>query len=442
MNLESNKGEEHSHKRILLLAYACSPYRGSEAGVGWNRAIETAKYFDTWVICKQNKYAKEINKWISENGKIPGLYFCFLPRTIFEIFLKGIPGLWYLAYNLWHRRAYYFAKRLHNEFHFDLVHQITNCGFREPGYLWKLDIPFIWGPVAGTNNYPWRFLFAGGIKSAVIEGCRSLINIIQFRFSKRVRKALQHATLFLTANSEGKKAFKRVYKVEPILELDIGTPSVVDRSSSIDYQHKGPLRILWSSAFLYHKALHLLFDALEGIPTSVPYELKILGDGPLKKRWKNLAVHNGVQDHCNWMGWLPHDQALAQYEWADIFAFTSMRDACGTVVLEALSHGVPVICFDHQGAGDVVTEECGIKIRVTNYEEAVSRLQKAIIDIAQDRNRLSRLSGKAVERASEYLWSLKGKKMVELYSKVLKMNDLRERACASILCGQSNSCES
>ena len=408
-----------SRKRVLLLAYACSPYRGSEAGVGWNRAIETAKYFDTWVIVKEGKNAPEINKWIAENGEIRGLHFCYLPRTRFEVFLRRVFGLWYLTYHLWHRRAYRLAVKLHVKFQFHIVHQITFCGFREPGYLWKLKVPFVWGPVAGTNNYPWPFLRSAGIRGALIEGVRSVVNLLQFRFSSRVRKASKQAAVLLTVNSEGRDHFKMVHKINPILELDVGSSAVLPRPLGNIRDRCHPLRILWSGALRHHKALHLLILALSGLPPSLRYELRILGEGPLKKRWNNLAIRTGVEANCTWLGWLPHSEAMAQFQWADVFVFTSLRDACGTVVMEAISHGVPIICFDHQGVGDVIMKDCGIKIGLTGFDDAVRKLRAAIINIAQDRAKLSDLGKAAGDRARDYLWSVKGEKMAKIYTDIL-----------------------
>ena len=37
-------------------------------------------------------------------------------------------------------------------------------GYREPGYLWKIEKPFVWGPIGGLENSPWRFLPSLGIK--------------------------------------------------------------------------------------------------------------------------------------------------------------------------------------------------------------------------------------------------------------------------------------
>jgi glycosyltransferase involved in cell wall biosynthesis len=132
-----------------------------------------------------------------------------------------------------------------------------------------------------------------------------------------------------------------------------------------------------------------------------------------------MAKNEGIEANCTWTGWLPHHEAMAQYDWADLFVFTSLRDTCGTVVVEALSRGVPIICLDHQGVGDVVTPECGIKIPVTTPRDAISQLSDAIASLAHDRSRLETLSHGATERAREYLWSVKGEKMAKIYNNVI-----------------------
>ena len=143
--------QNRARKRVLMLAYACSPYRGSEPGTGWQRAVENAKYFDTWVICEQGEFEADIRRYENEYGQVPGLFFCFVPKTRIENFVGYIPGLYYVTYKIWHRRAYRAAVGLHKRHGFELVHQANMCGFREPGYLWKLPLPFAWGPIGGQR---------------------------------------------------------------------------------------------------------------------------------------------------------------------------------------------------------------------------------------------------------------------------------------------------
>src|SRR3990172_9315616 len=142
--------------RVLLSSYACRPGGGSEGGAGWSRALETARRFETHVLCGEGE--PEIRRWLSEHGEVPGLRFHFLPPTQLERRLVAVPGLLYAAYRSWQRRAFQLARALHAEHRFDLVHQATLSTYREPGYLWRLGIPFVWGPIRGPENYPWRFL--------------------------------------------------------------------------------------------------------------------------------------------------------------------------------------------------------------------------------------------------------------------------------------------
>src|SRR5205823_7645001 len=119
----------------------------------------------------------------------------------------------------------------------------------------------------------------------------------------------------------------------------------------------GALRVLWSGELQPWKAMPLLLRALAKLPKGVACEVRVLGEGPLEMSWRGLAGRLGVDRSLTWMGWLPHAEALAQCEWADVLAFTSLRDTSGNVVLEALGAGVPVVCLDHQGVGDIVTED-------------------------------------------------------------------------------------
>jgi glycosyltransferase involved in cell wall biosynthesis len=411
---------KNTRKRVLLLVYACSPYRGSEQGLGWHRVIETAKYFDTWVICKKEKNEEDIKRYFKLNGNIPGLHFYFIPRTPLERLLKRLPiqHLWYFPYNLWHRRATRLAAELHSKFSFDLCHQVNMSGFREPGYLWRLNIPFIWGPVGGSENAPWRLITLSGFKGAIMEGSRNLINSLHLKYSLRVQKAIRKASIILVANSDGKHKFSRIHGIDPVLLSNNGIQSVPIAEAKTRSAETS-IKILWSGRLTYNKCLPFLLRALAKMPATFDYSLRILGDGPQAKQWRYLSDQLGIERHCQWMGSLPHDQAIRQYEWADLFVFTSLRDTMATVVLEALTYGVPVICLDHSGAHDVVTDGCGITIPPTTPKEVILRLRNAIIRAADDRTQLALMSRGAIERARKFLWSENGKQMAELYNKLL-----------------------
>ncbi len=128
MGRRSDGVPEHGGvKRVLLLAAACNPFRGSDCAVGWHRALETAKYFDTWVICSASDRA-DIQRYLREKGEIPRLHFCFVNATRLDELLKYIQPFFYthfLDYHLWQRRAFKLARQLHQQLKFDLTHQVS-----------------------------------------------------------------------------------------------------------------------------------------------------------------------------------------------------------------------------------------------------------------------------------------------------------------------------
>ena len=108
---------------------------------------------------------------------------------------------------------------------------------------------------------------------------------------------------------------------------------------------------------------------------------------------------------------------------SDLFIFPSLRDTSGNVVLEAMSQGLPIIAFDHQGMHDILTDKCAIKIPVTNYEKMVRDLAKAIDKIATNCELREKMGNASLQRIKDnYLWDDKSKRMIEIYKEVLNEN--------------------
>jgi glycosyltransferase involved in cell wall biosynthesis len=403
---------------VLLLAYICSPNHGSESGIGWNFAVRMARHFEISLITLGDRYADDVQDFLHRHGAVPGLTIHRVYRPWWLRWLRRMPGMYYVAYNAWHRLAYRLAAELHAKSPFDLAHQFNLCGFREPGYLWKLGIPFVWGPVGGTQNYPSRFLSEAGIWGAIYEVARSFGNALQLRFSPRIRRAIHSSAALFAANSTNCRDLQRTFGVAPTRLLETGAAEVAGEPKQPPSQPR-PLRILWSGNLAPWKGLPLLLKALHRLPNTCSVEVRILGKGPSERYYRSLARKLDVDSDITWMGWLPRDEAQRQNAWADVLAFTSLRDTSGNVVLEALSAGVPVLCLDHQGVADIVTPECGIKIPVSNPTQVTRSLAEALVRLATQPHERCELSAGALHRAADYLWSRQVDCMAEAYRQIL-----------------------
>jgi glycosyltransferase involved in cell wall biosynthesis len=346
----------------------------------------------------------------------------FVPHSKLQAKLIKTPGCYYLTYYLWHRIAFGVAQQLHEIHQFDFAHQANMTGYREPGLLSRLPIPLIWGPVGGAQNFPWRFLSILSWGDAAVESARNVINWVQLKTSFRVRRAARKAAQIIAANSTNQRALERLCGVPVSKMIDVGISELGDYTS-----HEPPkrdrIRILWSGLIEARKALILLVEAVAQLPADVDWEVQVLGDGPLLCSCRRRTRELGIDQRFTWLGWRDRSEALAHFAWADVLAFTSLRDTTGTVVLEALSHGVPVVCLDHQGVGDIINSECGVKIPVTSAREVIAGLAIAFRELAKNPAQLLRLKKNARRRASLYTWSRLGEQMAECYQQVLRDAD-------------------
>lgn len=411
--------------KILISAYACSPKHGSEPGMGWNWVNQISEHYDTWVLTDEY-YAAQCRDYMASNGLLkPKLHLIGIERPGGRHRIYGYFWLHYLTQNLWQRKAFKVARKLHAREHFDLIHQLNMIGYREPGYLWQLDKkePYIWGPIGGHVQMPAAFLLFLDFKDRVVYGLRNVINALQMRYLPRVRKAMRRADVLFAATGDDTLAIHRHHNREAVLLHETGTNNQMDRVPNGKFEdHERPLNLVWSGVFIGCKALPLGLQALARARQMKPglrVILSIVGDGPCKPAWRKLATGLGIDDLCEWVGWIPHDQALARIQEADAMLFTSLKDAASTVVPEALMNAVPVICHDACGFGDMVTDLCGIKIPLTDPETSINGFADAMILLAQDRRRLADLAEGALARARELSWKNQVEIMLTVYRRLL-----------------------
>lgn len=403
--------------KILVNAYACEPNQGSEPGMAWHWVSHLAAYHDLWIITEENRFAPALREHLLDR-----------PDLAKHINIIGVirqrygENIWshffYYTYMLWQRDAYNTAVRLCEEVKFDLVHQLNMIGYREPGYLWKLPLPFIWGPIGGHAQMPWRFIPSLGWKGALHYSLRNILNWIQMRTSLRVRRAMQKADILIAATSADQEAIHRIHGRQAILLNETGTNLPAVRSiHKTPWNGQRPLRLVWCGQFLARKALPLALYALSRLKHNLLLEFHIIGSGVCEVEWKQLAHQLDLDNLTIWHGKLPHNKVLEIMYECDVMLFTSLQEGTPHVVLEALSQGLPVICHDNCGQGTTINDDCGIKIPVYSPRKSIEGFANALLRIKKELTLLPILSEGALRRSRELSWENKAISMIQLYEK-------------------------
>lgn len=401
--------------KVLVSCYACSPVRGSEPGMGWRFIRELAKEHELFVITASKTQEQDtlIERHVLEHpDEWVNVRFRYIPGLVEHPLDSICPLFYYDRYRRWHQAAYRMALAWDAEEHFDVVHQLNMAGYREPGYLWQMPQPFVWGPIGGFNIVPWCMMPSMGLRGMLYHIGYNLMNAWQMRTLRRVRKAMNKASVLLAATTEVQQTIRRLYGRDSVLMPEVGYEGRNAPSPALRAEGE-KLRLCWSGVHEPRKALPLLLEVLRLLPR-VDWELHVIGEGACTAAWQRRARRLGLSNIV-WHGWVPREQGWRVMQQAHVFCITSMRDLTSTVILEALSFGLPVIAPDHCGFRNVLHEGCGRKIAIRSKRQFVKDYAAALAEWAGDETLRRRLSQGAVARAREFDWESKGQRLAELY---------------------------
>lgn len=419
-------------RKILVMAYAISPSRGSEYAVAWNFVKHMSKENDLTVIygMSDNHMGETytLENYLQKH-EMPHVRFIAVKPNKWTNLLNWpnkhniLVYTFYYAFAFWHKQAYKQVKELVKQEHFDLIHFVGPIGYREPGYLWKLGIPYIWGPIGGANNIPYQLMkrmpFSGKVKLTF----RSIANTIQFYTKIRLKKALNHTDILLTATSENQYKFKTRYNKESICipENCISRlEDIMPRVCSAKYSDNPYFRFIIIGRLDANKSVGIFLEALTHVHNKQKIKVDIVGDGPLKKRLEKYAIENNLNDRITWHGQLPREQAIKIFNSAHLHIITSASEGNPTTIWEAMSYGVPTMSFDHCGMHDTLCDRCGIRIPIAKrYEDCVLAVAKEIDNLLEHPERFRQLAEGTLECAKKYTWTERELFLNNLYDQLL-----------------------
>jgi len=400
---------------ILLSAYSCEPFRGTEAGHGWNWAYELARLGHNVFVITRPVGRAAIDAFLA-TAPCPNLHVVYVDSPHLSLRFGAIRPI--LECIPWQWRALAAARKICAENNIDIVHHVTWGSIHVGSKLWKLRKPFVFGPVGGGQIAQWRFrrYLRGG---SYLEMLRSFIVRYLTGTAFSARSTVSHSSLVLVVNTETEQWARRLAAPRVEVMLDIGVPRSMLADAEKPQQRARPLKVLWVGRLVPRKAPLLALEALAKVDRSVDINCTILGDGPQGRYLRGWIQRLQLADRVNWLGQVQWEEVMRAYADHDVFLFTSLRDTGGTQLVEAMANGLPIITLDHHGAHVAVPADAGMKIPVTTPETTVAAIATALERLAREPATIARMGRAARRCANALTWDRKAARMSELYRSVI-----------------------
>jgi glycosyltransferase involved in cell wall biosynthesis len=416
--------------KVLINAYACSPDMGSEPGMAWNWCSHLAKYCELFIIT-EGEFKDKIEATLPKLSQGKNMHFYYNPVSGKIRKMCWNQGDWrfYKHYKLWQYKTYLLAKDICGKEQIDLLHQLNMIGFREPGYLWKLSkersIPFVWGPIGGLKTFPKSFLKDAELKQRIFNFIKNSITILQLKYGQRINHALRTASALISSVPDSQRAIRRYKGLDSVIIPETGCFDIPIDADANRFDHSC-LRLLWVGKFDYRKQLELALLSVAKFAKDLSLKpenirLVVCGTGSPSQidHYHRLEESLHMKGIVDWKGQCSHDAISHEMQQSDMLFFTSVNDDTSTVVMEALSCHLPVMCHDAMGFGYVVNDSCGIKVPLRGKSFSVDHFAEEIKKVYHDRAILKCLSEGCKEVQHKYLWDNKAKEMLAIYKKAV-----------------------
>lgn len=406
---------------VFVIAFACEPNRTSEPGVGWNIVGELAQKHELTVLTRRNN-RDAIEAYIEANPASPYKQVHWQYYDLAEWFhrlKKKMPCGIQLYQEVWQIGA---ARKFKRDLEkYDIVHHLTFGSIFFTPWAAKYADNFVWGPIGGASGaMEDAFLKNESVKSSISEMFYRLVAWYSFHpapWAARLRRKCR-AVLFRTSE------LASAAKLEPgqitaVIPETAYAGEVVPRRYKTD---RHPLKIMSVGRLIPLKGVKYTIQAFaKFVESGGEGELHIYGDGPLRPELESLASsltskNQRLATNISFHGNVPNSEILAALDSSDVLVHSSFREGGSWTILEAMAHGVPVICQDRAGMKDMVLDGCGSKIVAASPDELINTVAIYLKQYHSDPN-LVKCHGLSAQHRVEkvYRWGYIVEKIDELY---------------------------
>jgi glycosyltransferase involved in cell wall biosynthesis len=167
--------------------------------------------------------------------------------------------------------------------------------------------------------------------------------------------------------------------------------------------------VLWMGTVEPRKNLPTLIEAISKIP-----KVNLVLVGPTGWNADVEEITRPIKDRVRVIGKVDEETKHVWLEAADVFCFPSLFEGFGLPVVEAMSHGTPVVTSATTATAEVAADS-GLLIDPQKSEE----IAEAILKILENRDLSQELSECGRERSKKFSWENSAELIVKAYKEVV-----------------------
>ena len=217
------------------------------------------------------------------------------------------------------------------------------------------------------------------------------------RFAKTAAKA---ADIIVTPSNYMKKKLVEVFDLpgERISVVPVGINEDVFSIKRNTSEGK-PINLLFVGRLVKEKGLDVLLNALNEVNVKKDAHVTVVGEGPLKGQYTELAARLGVSDKVSFKGFLTREEILSYLSRMDVLVVPSLIENFPRITLEGMGAGIPVVASAVGGIPEQITDDVdGILVPPGDQRE----LADAIIKLSSEQEMMEKIGVAGRIKAGEF----------------------------------------
>jgi glycosyltransferase involved in cell wall biosynthesis len=302
----------------------------------------------------------------------------------------------------------------------DIVHQPIPVSPRAPSLLFKLGVPVVMGPLNGGMEYPKAFRKIESLlsRASIAAGrrCSELVN--------RLIPGKRLARVLLVANQRTRLALPSCVMGEIVELPENGVDLRIWSDNSPKPAIQGVARFVFLGRLVDWKRLDFAIRALATVPGA---HLDVIGDGPMRAEWTQLAERLNLSDRVTFRGWLRQSECARYIKSARALLLPSIYECGGAVILESMAAGTPVVAVAWGGPLEYLDEHCGILVPPISEASIIEGFSAGIRQLGTDSALRSQLSAAAQRKVRmNFNWEDKIDQILKIYGKATCTEETKE----------------